>query len=380
MPQPRRITLFGLPVRTSWTWMAVAGCMSLITFFQLSPPGAESVAWIAGALIVLVGAVASILVHDLAHVLVARRLGTNLASIEPSIIGALPDTNFPAVSPADDLRVAIAGPLANLPIALLLLGVWWLAGMPESLPGASLLILATVNAGLVAVGMLPGYPFDGGRMFRAFLWFISGDIIRATRITAIYGHVLLFLGLLGGVVLLSTGEEQAVWGTWMLILCWTINRSRSQGISHLMWTEAGKTLQIDDLFQAGVNRVPAGTTIDESIESLLDSFRRGPTLVTDRHEVIGIVGLSSVKRIPRARWTTTPIGSIMTPLDSMDVFPSDAPVSDLLAALPAGSQAIILVEKQGKIIAAADRDFVMDRVEGYIRAERFNRRHRQNRR
>lgn len=376
MPQPRRIMLFGLPVRTSWTWMAVAACMTLITFSQLSPPRPESAGWFAGAFIILIGAIASILLHELAHVLAARRLGSNLASIEPSILGALPDTNFPAVSPKKDLQVALAGPLANLPIAVLLFGIWLIAGAPEHLPGASLLLLAGFNAGLVAIGLLPGYPFDGGRIFRAFIWFITGDIIRATRITAIYGHVLLFLGLLGGVVLLSVGEKQAVWGTWILILCWTVNRARHQGISHLLWTEAGKNLQIDDLFQAGVNRVPAGMSIDQSIESLLDSFRRGPTLVTDQQDVIGIVSLSSVKRVPRARWTTTPIGSIMTTLESLPVLPSDAPVSALLAELPPGSPAIVLVEKQGKIVAAANRDFVMDRIESYIRAERFNRRQR----
>lgn len=356
--------------------MAVAVCMTLITFFQLSVPETRSAGWVAGAVIVLVGAVGSILLHDFAHVLVARRLGTNLASIEPSVIGALPDTNFPAVSPVHDLQVALAGPLANLPVALSLFGIWWAIGAPESLPGSSLVILAVFNAGLLAVGMLPGYPFDGGRVFRAFLWFLTDDIVRATRITAIYGHVLLFLGLLGGVVLLSIGEEQAVWGTWMLIICWTINRSRSQGISHLMWTEAGKSLQIDDLFQAGVNRVQAGMSIDECIESLLDSFRRGPTLVVDQQEVIGIVGLSSVKQIPRARWATTPIGSIMMPLDSLPVLPADASVSELLSELPAGATTVVLVEKQGKVIAAADREFVMDRVESYVRAERFNSRRR----
>lgn len=356
--------------------MAVAVCMTLITFFQLSTPETRSAGWVIGTLIVLAGAVGSILLHDFAHVLVARKLGTSLASIEPSVIGALPDTNFPAVSPAADIRVALAGPLANLPVALVLFGTWWAIGSPDSPPGSSLVILAAINAGLLAVGLLPGYPFDGGRVFRAFLWFLTDDLARATRISAIYGHVLLFLGLLGGVVLLSIGEEEAVWGTWLLILCWTINRSRSQGISHLMWTEAGKNLQIDDLFQAGVNRVQAGMSIDESIESLLDSFRRGPTLVVDQQEVIGIVGLSSVKRVPRARWATTPVGSVMMPLDSLPILPADAPVSELLSELPAGSTTVVLVEKQGKIIAAADREFVMDRVEGYIRAERFTSRRR----
>jgi Zn-dependent protease len=368
---------FGLPLRTSWMWIAVALAMTAISVSQLAPQARSDLGpWLSGVALLALGTVASILLHDYGHLRAARRIGRQLNSLEPSVIGALPDTCYSPDNPANEVRVALAGPAVNLTLATLFAGVWLLAGRPEGMPGNAVLLLAFVNAGLTLVGLLPGYPFDGGRVFRAWLWYLSGDLVRSTRIAAIYGHVLLFIGLLGGVVLLSMGESNAVWGTWVLILCWTINRARGEGLNQTLWSEAGRTLQIDDLFQAGVNRVSADATIDQCIESLLDNFRRGPTLVVDRLEVIGIVELSSVRKIPRANWTQTPVGSVMSDLDGFPRMDSSTSVTELLAALPGGQDNIVLVENQGKIVAAADRDFVMDRVESYIRAQNLNRRRR----
>ena len=368
------LSLFGLPLRTSWTWIVVALAMTAISFSQLAPTSGNTPLWVSWALIVAAGTIASVFAHEYGHVAAARRLGATITSIEPSVIGAFPDTCYAPESPDREVRIALAGPAVSLLIAALSGGIWLLTGASRDMPGSALGLLAAVNAGLAAIGLLPGYPFDGGRVFRAFLWYLTDDLVRATRIASIYGHVLLFVALLGGLVLLSSGERAAVGGTWVLIICWTINRARSEGYSQILWAEAGKALQIDDLFQAGVNRVQASATIDESIESLLDHFRRGPTLVLEGSDVVGIVELSSVRSEPRARWAQTPVRSIMTSVDDLTRLEHTDPVTRLLAELPSGSKNVVLVEKNGQIIAAADREFVMDRVSSYIRAQHLNRR------
>lgn len=372
--------VFGIPLRTSWSWIIVALCLTAISFYQIAPESAdrlELAGWVFGAVVLVVGSVASILIHDYGHIRAARRAGSDLTALEPSLLGALPDTCYPPENPAQELRIALAGPLVSLALAAAFLITWLLAGRPDSLPGGAILLLAAFNGLLAALGFLPGYPFDGGRLFRAFVWYLTDDLVRATRIAGTYGQALLFLGLLAGVVLLSMGETNSVWGTWVLVICWTINRARSEGIAQTAWREAGKELRIDDLFQAGVNRVPASATVDDSIESLLDNFRRGPTLVVDGNEVVGVVELSAVRKVPRASWTQVTVREIMTELDGLTRLESSDPVTKLLAEFPAPSSRIVLVQRGGKIVAAADRDFTHERVEAYIRAERFNRRRRQ---
>ena len=370
------LTVLGIPLRTSWAWIVVALAMAIISVTQLAPADEHALLWTLWAAIVGIGAITSIFAHDFAHVAVARRLNTSFTSLEPSIVGALPDTCYPPESPAREVRVAIAGPVASLALAMLFGAFWWATGSPRDLPGSALGIVAAFNGGIALLGLLPGYPFDGGRIFRAFLWYLTDDLVRATRIASIYGHVLLFLTLLGGVILLSIGNEASVWGTWVLILCWTVNRARAEGYSQVLWTEAGKSLQINDLFQAGVNRVRATSTVDDSIESLLDNFRRGPTLVVEDNAVTGIVDLAQVRRVPRANWTQIPVSEVMLPIDDLPRMEDTAPVSDLLRELPKGSRNIVLIERNGRIIAAANREFVMDRVESYIRAQHFARRRR----
>lgn len=368
--------ILGVPLRTSWSWMLVALCLTGISFYQLAPrsnANNQITGWLIGATILTLGCVCSLVVHEIGHIWTARRDGHELSAVEPSLLGALPDTCYVPQSPASEVRVALAGPLVSLLLALVTAAAWWLSGSSEEMPLLALLLLGAFNLGLVALNLLPGYPFDGGRMMRAFIWYVSDDLVRATRIVATYGQVLIFLALLGGVVLLSLGETYSVWGTWILLLCWTIGRARAEGVSQTVWRDAGSQLRIDDLFQAGVNRVQSSMTIDDSIESLLENYRRGPTLVVTGSEVIGIVDLQSIRRVPRASWTQVTVEEVMSDIADLPRLESAASVTDLLAELPSGSATVVLVQRDGRIVAAADRDFVMDRVQSYIRAERINR-------
>lgn len=369
-------TLLGVPIRVSWPWIVVIVALSGVTYLQLAPlsgTAGELAAWTAGAAVLLTGAITSLILHDLAHIVLARRSGSSLNAIEPTIAGALPDTCYTPEDPVRDAQIAIAGPLTSLALTLLFGAIWIVIGQPTTMPGVFIALLAAFNAGVVITGLLPGYPFDGGRLLRSFLWFLTDDLVRATRIVAMYGQGFLFVGLIAGVVLLSLGETYAIWGAWVLVLCWALNRARSEGMTQTAWHEAGRTLQIDDLFQAGVNRVPATSSIDASIESLLDNFRRGPTLVVNDHgEVIGVADLKSIRRVPRAEWTQVTINNAMTSAHDLPRVQSRDSVSHLLEVLPAGSTDIVLVERDGRVVAAADREFVVRRVASYVRADGFH--------
>lgn len=371
--------IFGVPLRTSGGWTVVALSLTVISFYLFAPRAAtnlERAGWISGAIFLFAGAVGSILAHEYGHIWSARRSGNSLQALEPSLFGALPDTCYIPQSPANDLRVASAGPAVSLAIAVVFGGVWLVAGSPGAMPGVTLLLLGAFNLGVAALNLLPGYPFDGGRLFRAFIWYLNDDLVSATRAAAIYGQLFILIAFLAGVVLLSAGETDALWGAWILMLCWILNRARAEGVSQTVWRNAGEQLQIDDLFQTGVNRVRAAATIDDSIESLLDNYRRGPTLVIDGSEVVGVVDLRSFRKIPRASWTHLTVGDVMSPLDTLRRLESAASVTELLAALPVGSTNVVLVQRHGKVVAAADREFVEVRVQSYIRAEHFLRKSR----
>jgi Zn-dependent protease len=354
----------------------VAAALVGISVYIVVPPGltrAEQIDWTAAVLIVGVGAVGTLALHELAHILVSRRGAEPMFASEPALFGALPDTVYNAESPARELRVALAGPLASLACTAMLAGLWYAVPTVSRQIEDALGIAAAFAGGLTLLSLMPGYPFDGSRILRAFIWHLTDDLILASRLVTFYGYVLTMTGLLIGVLLISLGQDWAVWGMWLLLLFWMLNGSIREGSNHVYWRENSKRLVVDDLFVGSGRRLPAGTTIDDAIETLLEAYGHGPTLVTDGDDAVGIVHLGCIRQVPRAIWTERCLRDVMLPLASHRRVGTEQPLADLVALLPPGSNAIVLIERKGKVVAATDRQLVVERLRDYLHAERIAR-------
>lgn len=366
----------GVSLRLTLGWCLVAAALVGISVYIVVPPDltrAEQIDWTVAVLFVGIGAVGTLALHELAHILVSRRGAEPMQASEPALFGALPDTVYNAESPARELRVALAGPAASLACTAVLAGLWYAVPTGSWQIDGALGIAAAFAGGLTALSLMPGYPFDGSRILRAFIWHLTDDLILATRLVAFYGYVLTMTGLLVGVLLVSLGQDWAVWGMWILLLFWSLNGTIREGSNHIYWRENSKRLVVDDLFVGSGRRIPAGTTIDDSIETLLEAYGHGPTLVIDGDEAAGIVHLGCIRQVPRALWTERRLRDVMLPLTSHRRVDTDQPLADLVALLPPGSNAIVLIERKGKVIAATDRQLVVERLREYLNAERIAR-------
>jgi Zn-dependent protease len=333
----------------------------------------EQISWTAAALIVAIGIVGTLFLHELAHVLVSRRGPEPMTASEPGLLGALPDTVYNAASPGQELRVALAGPLASLACTAVLATLWYLLPLVTAVIEDAVGVVAVFAGGLTVLSIMPGYPFDGSRILRAFVWHLTGDLVVATRLVAFYGYVLSMVGLLLGVLLVSIGQDWAVWGMWLLLLFWSLNSTIRESSSHVYWRENSKRLTVDDLFVGSGRRLAGGTTIDDAIETLLEAYGHGPTLVIDGDDAAGIVHLGCIRQVPRALWTERRLRDVMLPLDTHHRVATEASLADLVALLPPGSNAIVLIERKGKVVAAADRQLVVERLREYLNAERLAR-------
>lgn len=362
----------GIQLRFTWGWLVVVTTLAAITIYTVIPRDLDhtgQVVWTAAVALVVLGGLASLLVHEWAHIRVARHNCGSIPVVEPAIIGALPDTLYDPESPEKEARVALAGPVASLVLAGLLGILWYvLSGFSTPLVPA-IGILALVNGALGLLNLMPGYPFDGGRLFRAFIWYLNGNLITATRVAAIYGYVLVMVGMAGGVLMISIGKTTAIWGTWTLLTSWMINKTIGAGASQVLWVETSKRLKVDDVFVGGGRRLQASTTIDAAIERLLEAYGHGPTLVVEDGEAVGIVDLRCVRNIPRSAWVEQTVGDVMLPLESHPRVSGDDPMNELVGLLPEGSSEIVLIERRGRIIAAVDRTLVIQRLQEYIQAE-----------
>lgn len=255
-----------------------------------------------------------------------------------------------------------------------LAGSVWLVGGRDTLAIETLGTIALINLALGVGNLLPGFPLDGGRVFRAFVWYLTDDLIVATRWSATYGNVIAVAGLVSGLFLFSLGRELSVWGSWAVLAFWTINRAGAEGFQRTLWRESLKQLTVFDAGLSNSRRVRAGRTIDDALDDLLATTNEGPLLVESDAGVTGFVSLEQIRRVPRAIWTERTIADVVQPLGAQPRIAHDAPANALLDLLRADPDAVVLIETRGRLTGAIDQRTATRRLREHVRDTRSIRR------
>jgi len=183
----------GIEIRVHWSWIIIFVLVtwSLATaFFPINFPSmSATTAWIVGAISALLLFV-SVLLHELGHSITARSEGIPVHDITLFLFGGVSDIEQEPRTWQDELKMAGAGPAISLVIGAIS-GVVYLAlaGTASAPVAATLLALAFYNIALAVFNLLPGFPLDGGRIFRAIVWGITHSYREATNIAVAVGHL-----------------------------------------------------------------------------------------------------------------------------------------------------------------------------------------------
>ncbi|MFW6074638.1 MAG: site-2 protease family protein [Chloroflexota bacterium] len=366
----RQPAIGGVRIFVSPIWLAVALALAGTTISLIWPDRTTSL-WLVAIGTGVLGIIGSLAIHEVAHIAVARRLQQGFRGVAPDLLGGLPDMSYNASDPGRDVRIALAGPVGSALLALGFALVWWgTSSSFDPLPSVAL-VLALFNAGLAFFNLMPGYPFDGSRILRAFIWYIHGDFFLATRIVGYYGYFHILMVIAFGAYLVSTGGRSAVWGAWVILAGWMWAQAIGRGVTHVFWLENAKRLRVNDVFAGGGNRVDGERTIQESVETLLEMREEGPTLVFEQGEAAGIVDLGVVRRVRRAEWSELKMRDIMQPLTGFQRVDTGEPLEKLFDLLPYGGSEIALIERHGRVIGAVTRQEVVDHLQEYLIAERL---------
>ena len=306
----------GVEIQVQLTWILVLALIAALAFAQLqeaAPSVAEPVRWLLAGLVAL-GFFASAVAHDLAHAIVARRRGVVVRQILVSFFGgAAPDE--PAASRArDDFAIAAIGPLVSLLLGLVLvLGYVGLTaiGGPLADAGAPLLaVIGVLNLLLGGVNLVPAYPLDGGRLVRDAAWWRSGNERTGWFVAARIGR-LTALALLGlGLVVVALGDAGN--GAFIALSGWFLFLSARAIKERVRVDDLIGDLHVGDAIEADVPAVGPGLTLDTFAQQLLGE--ETPTTVVPvmrESELLGIVGVAQVRRIPESRWTNTRVEDVM---------------------------------------------------------------------
>ncbi|MDQ0989168.1 site-2 protease family protein [Streptomyces sp. V3I7] len=328
----------GVRVGLHWSVLVIVALVAVLLArgrFPSAHPGYSPALYWVVALLTSVVFLASLLVHELAHAVVARRNGVQVDGITLWMLGGAARLRGEAPTPGAELRIAGVGPLTSALAGGVLVGLTW--GL-EVLHAPGLVVeavawLAAINLVLAVFNALPAAPLDGGRILRAFLWHRTGDRLRATRGASAAGRVLGWLMVLTGLAaVLFARDLSGLWGAligWFLITTAGAEARHAELHSALDGVSVGRVMTPDPV------TVPYATTIDAFLaEGPFGPYRHSafPVLAPDG-TVAGLITMDQVNRTsPKMRYRTT-VGDEMRPLsDVVTAAPGD-PVVDLVPRL-----------------------------------------------
>jgi len=184
--------IFGIPLEIHYSWLFIFAIIvwSLAAdYFPMHHPGVGGGAnWVAAVITAVVFFV-SVVVHEIAHSLVARSQGIEVDRISLFALGGVSGLKSEATRPRAEFLIAIIGPFVSLVFAAAFWLAWRAAGSADMTIAGVLFYLAYGNLALAVFNLIPGFPLDGGRVLRAIIWRLTGDFARATRIAMRAGRM-----------------------------------------------------------------------------------------------------------------------------------------------------------------------------------------------
>jgi Zn-dependent protease/CBS domain-containing protein len=325
--------IFGIDIKIDSSWLVIFVLFSWSlagSYFPGSHPGwSFALRWAMGIVTSLL-VFASVLVHELTHSLVAIKQGETVKSITLFILGGVAQISEEPKEPLQEFSMAVVGPLSSffLGVVFLLLSLLLPAGAEPFRASAS--YLAIVNFTLGAFNLLPGFPMDGGRVFRSIVWKITGDLKKATRIASLAGDGIAYFLIFIGIVQFLRGSFG---GLWMVLIGWFLHNAATRGYSQVMIKSALEGLKARDLMNTDFETVPAGLPVQALVDDYILKKKERVFLVTVGGDLKGIVCLEDVKALAREEWPRSPISDIMTPKDKLQSVSLDADGNEILSTL-----------------------------------------------
>jgi Zn-dependent protease len=360
----RLTTVAGVDISVHYTWLFA---FALITWTLASnwfpsdyPHWTQYTYWITAAMAALL-LFGSVLVHELAHSLVAIARGHKVRGITLFIFGGVSSIGGETRSARDEFLIAFVGPMSSL--ALSLAGFLALrAGVGgEDTPVEGLLIYFTLANLLVGLfNLLPGFPLDGGRVLRSIIWATTGSMSRATAIASMVGIGFGWLLISGGVFIALT--DDVVSGLWMGFIGWYLKDSAAAvRRSERRSVRTRGTLDgvlVSEVMSPPFRPVEQGTSIAELVDDYLIPLRRRSAPVIMGGRIAGVVTLEDLEGVHRDLWKETPVYAVMTKAPLLSVHPND-PISEAIGLIATHGLDELIVLDMDDLVGVVNRTDVM---------------------
>ncbi|HEY7114379.1 MAG TPA: site-2 protease family protein [Thermoanaerobaculia bacterium] len=343
-PAARLGRVFGIDIEVdpSWYFIFVLVTWNLAAGFAQLHPSWGTALQIATAVSASLLFFASVLAHELAHSLVARRRGLPVHRITLFLFGGISNLEQEPSSPGVEFVMAVVGPVTSvlLGFVFLLLGAGSAGGIGAALgnpmaaaarltPLASLLLwLGPINVLVGLFNLVPAFPLDGGRILRSLLWAGTKDLRKATRWAAQIGGVIAWIFIFAGIAMVFGARipffgAGLIGGLWLALIGWFLRGAAAASYGQLVVYDLLEGVPVSRLMRRDTPTVPSDIPVSELVDRFLlgTDERAFPVVDGSAGSLAGLVCLDDVRRLPRPRWDQTLVRDIMTPVERLTVIP-----------------------------------------------------------
>ncbi len=370
----------GIEILLDWSLLIIFALIAFLlasaVFPQWHPEWEAGLRWgtaLGAALLFLV----SVLVHELSHALVGRARGIRVDRITLFIFGGMAQMDREPHAWRAELWMAIVGPLTSLVVGFFCLSLMGMLTGPLELdpsdpqaffsqlgPLASLLFwLGNVNIVLAIFNMVPGFPLDGGRVLRAALWGITGDLHRATQWASAMGRGFAWLLIACGIAMLF-GIRVPVFGTgpgglWLMLIGWFLYSAALTSFRQLLVKESLENVPVSRLMQRDLAAVEADLAVRELVENYLMRSDQRAFPVYRGGKLVGLVTFDDVRRLEPHRRDDTRVDQLMTPVEQLIAVEPGDDAAEALFSLSNHNVNQLPVLDKGAMVGMVRREDIM---------------------
>jgi len=359
--------VLGIDVRVHISWVFI---FALITFQQSQVFYSSYPSW-SGAKSVVIATITallfftSVVVHELAHSVVARAFHMPVSSITLFLLGGVASLTKEPSSAKAEFLMAAAGPLTSLVIGGGAIGISELTAgaqrdTPQQVVRAVAQTLGWINVAVAVFNLIPGFPLDGGRVLRSSIWAIRGDRAAATRIAARGGQAVAALLVAWAAYEFFNGEPS---GLWLGLIAYFLYGAASQTLQQERLTSAVGGVRVGQLMTTDFRSAQAGTSIASLVRDLLLPHNLRAVPVTSGERVVGLVTISDLRKVEQDQWPMTPIDSVMTKAAELQTVSPDDALTTALERFGNGELPLLPVIDHGSLAGVLYREAVL----GYVR-------------
>jgi Zn-dependent protease len=348
--------IFGIVVDLDYSWFLVFGLLTWILAVSYYPTEFKNWSpaeyWLMGAITAILLFV-SVLLHELGHSVVALRFGIPVPRITLFIFGGVSQIATEPTSAAKEFWIASAGPAVSFALA----GIFWemrliFASIPSLL--ALVKYLALLNLVLGAFNLVPGFPLDGGRVFRAIVWGVTRNFHRATSAAALAGRFFGFLLIFLGVWQVLAGN--LLNGLWTAFIGWFLDSAAASQVQQQMLKDLLAGHKVSEMMSRDCTRIPADLTLQDVVEKNVLAGGHRCFVVSRGEETVGLITLSEITKVPRSSWPTTSVTQAMIPTDKLVSTPANAEAWTTLENMGRNSVNQLPVVEGSRIIGVFSRE------------------------